>query len=257
MSGESFIPPTRGTSVIGNNVVNPSSDSVTIEGSGTTTGTASTNFSNPSSGPFSYGMPPISRPSNSFGASQSFFSNNMEGASSKNPFNFRPRGSNVSNNAPLFGSNHLTSGFGSLVPSSNMFIRAFPSSSRFFSSQIPNINWGHSTTGTDFQSANTMSSIPNIWNSGGSVGGSYFGQPPNIGFPFNNTSNLDSFAQAKLSFLATLNLPDLSKLTNDPVWHIPGCPSILTKLPSDIPKFESKAGEDTANHIMTFHLWCS
>jgi hypothetical protein len=30
-----------------------------------------------------------------------------------------------------------------------------------------------------------------------------------------------------------------------------------TKLPSDIPKFEGKAGDDPANHIMNFHLWCS
>jgi hypothetical protein len=27
--------------------------------------------------------------------------------------------------------------------------------------------------------------------------------------------------------------------------------------PSDIPKFEGKAGDDPANHVMTFHLWCS
>jgi hypothetical protein len=30
-----------------------------------------------------------------------------------------------------------------------------------------------------------------------------------------------------------------------------------TKLPSDILKFEGKVGDDHANHIMTFHLWCS
>ena len=30
-----------------------------------------------------------------------------------------------------------------------------------------------------------------------------------------------------------------------------------TKLPSDIPKFEGKAGECPQNHIMTFHIWCS
>ena len=30
-----------------------------------------------------------------------------------------------------------------------------------------------------------------------------------------------------------------------------------TKIPSDIPKFERKAGECPQNHIMTFHLWCS
>ena len=35
-------------------------------------------------------------------------------------------------------------------------------------------------------------------------------------------------------------------------------PPMLTKLPSDIPKFEGKAGECPQNHIMTFHLlWCS
>ena len=28
-------------------------------------------------------------------------------------------------------------------------------------------------------------------------------------------------------------------------------------MPSDIPKFEGKAGECPQNHIMTFHLWCS
>jgi hypothetical protein len=30
-----------------------------------------------------------------------------------------------------------------------------------------------------------------------------------------------------------------------------------TKLPSDIPKFEGKAGDGLANHIMTFNLWYS
>ena len=30
-----------------------------------------------------------------------------------------------------------------------------------------------------------------------------------------------------------------------------------TKLPSDILKFEAKAGEDPTDHITTFHLWCS
>ena len=29
-----------------------------------------------------------------------------------------------------------------------------------------------------------------------------------------------------------------------------------TKLPSNIPKFEGKAGECPQNHIMTFNLWC-
>ena len=29
------------------------------------------------------------------------------------------------------------------------------------------------------------------------------------------------------------------------------------KLPSDIPKFEGKSGEDPSNHVMTYHLWCA
>jgi hypothetical protein len=32
---------------------------------------------------------------------------------------------------------------------------------------------------------------------------------------------------------------------------------ILAKLPSNIPKFDGKPGEDPNNHVMTFHLWCS
>jgi hypothetical protein len=60
-----------------------------------------------------------------------------------------------------------------------------------------------------------------------------------------------------MPYLASLNIPNLSKLTNDPILHDPTWPAMPTKLPSDIPKFEGKAGEDPANHIMTFHLWFS
>jgi hypothetical protein len=34
-------------------------------------------------------------------------------------------------------------------------------------------------------------------------------------------------------------------------------PPVPTKLPSDIPKFEGKNGEDPGDHVTTFHLWCS
>jgi hypothetical protein len=61
----------------------------------------------------------------------------------------------------------------------------------------------------------------------------------------------------QLPFLATLDLPDLSRLTNDPIYHSPVWPAIPAKLPSDIPKFDEKSGEDPNNHVMTFHLWCS
>jgi hypothetical protein len=60
-----------------------------------------------------------------------------------------------------------------------------------------------------------------------------------------------------MPYLASLNVPDLTKLTNDPILHDPTWPAMPTKLPSDIPKFEGKAGDDPANHVMTFHLWCS
>jgi hypothetical protein len=61
----------------------------------------------------------------------------------------------------------------------------------------------------------------------------------------------------QMPYLASVNIPDLTKLTNDPILHDPTWPAMPTKLPSDIPKFEGKAGDDPANHVMTFHLWCS
>jgi hypothetical protein len=61
----------------------------------------------------------------------------------------------------------------------------------------------------------------------------------------------------QMPYLASLNILDLTKLTNDPILHDPTWPTMPTKLPSDIPKFEGKAGDDPTNHVMTFHLWCS
>ena len=55
----------------------------------------------------------------------------------------------------------------------------------------------------------------------------------------------------------TLNLPDLLRLTNNPVSHDLAWPAVATKLPSDIPKFEGKSGEDPGGHVTNFHLWCS
>jgi hypothetical protein len=60
----------------------------------------------------------------------------------------------------------------------------------------------------------------------------------------------------QMPYLASLNILDLNKLTNDPILHEPTWPAMPAKLPSDIPKFEGKAGDDPANHVMTFHLWC-
>jgi hypothetical protein len=61
----------------------------------------------------------------------------------------------------------------------------------------------------------------------------------------------------QLSFLATLDLLDLSRILNDPILHSPYWSVIPAKLPSDIPKFDGRSGEDPNNHVMTFHLWCS
>ena len=61
----------------------------------------------------------------------------------------------------------------------------------------------------------------------------------------------------QLNFLATLDLPNLSKLINDPIRHNPSWPPISVMLPSDIPKFDGKQGEGPRNHVMNFHLWCS
>jgi hypothetical protein len=63
--------------------------------------------------------------------------------------------------------------------------------------------------------------------------------------------------QPRLPFLAMLNLPNLSNLLNDHVCHDPTWPPIPTNLPSNIPKFKGKNGEDPGDHITTFHLWCS
>ena len=58
-----------------------------------------------------------------------------------------------------------------------------------------------------------------------------------------------------LPFLAYLNLPDISKLTNDTIVHNLSWPHMAVKLPLYIPKFEGKQAEDPGNHVMIFHLW--
>lgn len=75
--------------------------------------------------------------------------------------------------------------------------------------------------------------------------------------PYHFQQNWNTVQPPKIPFMAILNLPDLSKLINDPIRHSSSWPSIPTKLPSDIPKFEGKVNEDPNTHIMTFHLWCS
>ena len=69
------------------------------------------------------------------------------------------------------------------------------------------------------------------------------------------------YAQPNLNrqfpFVVTLELPNLNRLTNDPIHYAPWRPVIPHKLPSDFPKINGNPGEDPSNHVMTFHLWCS
>jgi hypothetical protein len=60
----------------------------------------------------------------------------------------------------------------------------------------------------------------------------------------------------QMPYLDSLNILDLTKITNDPVLHDPTWPTMPTKLPSNIPKFEGKARDKPTNHTTTFHLWC-
>lgn len=52
-----------------------------------------------------------------------------------------------------------------------------------------------------------------------------------------NTSNWGTKSLPGISFLAMLNIPNIKKLTNNPMSHIPRWPPIPMKLPLDIPKF--------------------
>jgi hypothetical protein len=60
--------------------------------------------------------------------------------------------------------------------------------------------------------------------------------------------------QPKLPFLATLHLPDLKRLLNDPIYHDPSWTPMPTKLPLDIPKFEARPNEDPGDHVTNFHI---
>ena len=53
-----------------------------------------------------------------------------------------------------------------------------------------------------------------------------------------------------------LDILDLYKLTNDPIYHNLLWPPIPHKILTDIPKFDGKQGEDLGTHITTYHLWC-
>ena len=49
--------------------------------------------------------------------------------------------------------------------------------------------------------------------------------------------------EPNLPFMDCLKFPDWARLNNDPIIHQPHWPPIPTKLPSDVPNIEGKAGE--------------
>jgi hypothetical protein len=65
----------------------------------------------------------------------------------------------------------------------------------------------------------------------------------------------EKIPQPRLPFLPMPNLSNLSNLMNNPMCHDLSWPSIPNKIPSDIPKFEGRTGEDPGDHVTTFHLW--
>ena len=84
----------------------------------------------------------------------------------------------------------------------------------------------------------------------------YGGSRLNVNQYMFNQLTQNPFTLTKLPFLATLELPYLSKVTNDPIRHYFSRLPIPIKIPTNIPKFDGKTGEDPANHITTYHLWC-
>ena len=68
--------------------------------------------------------------------------------------------------------------------------------------------------------------------------------------------NHNPFVNTQLPFLDTLELFDLSKLTNNSILHHPSWLPVSVKISTNIPKFEAKIGENPVTHITTYHLWC-
>lgn len=95
--------------------------------------------------------------------------------------------------------------------------------------------------------------------SGTDVGARTQGGNPgsNQGIPTSGTPTGVVTPTPLLPFMFGLSLPEFSQLISDPLLHDPTWPTMPTKLPSDIPKFECNLGEDPTNHVRSFHMWCS
>jgi hypothetical protein len=84
----------------------------------------------------------------------------------------------------------------------------------------------------------------------------------NIGVPQGPSRTVETLPPSQSSFssfhfLATLDLPNFSWLKNNPIAYYSSWPTMPSKLPFDIPKFNGKPRENPSKHIMTYHIWCS
>jgi len=66
-----------------------------------------------------------------------------------------------------------------------------------------------------------------------------------------------TFSTSTLPYVTGLNLDDVTNLINDPIGYDVSWPTMPTKFPLDIPKFEGKVWKDPTNDVMFVHLWFS
>jgi hypothetical protein len=126
--------------------------------------------------------------------------------------------------------------------------------------------FGSSLLGSTFLGSNTQGN-PSIDSpsQGGGIQTSSQGRSTNSqnlsqgksSLPTNTMDGTSPPPNTPIPYLASLNIPDLTKLKNDPICHDATWPIMLTKFPSNIPKFEGKLEEHPTNHVMIFHLWFS
>jgi hypothetical protein len=125
---------------------------------------------------------------------------------------------------------------------------------------------GSSLLGSTFLGSNSQGHTSISYPSHGGRGQTYSQgrskTPPNVSqgtgpLPSHTMDRNNPPPNIPIPYLASLNIHDLTKLMNHPILHDPTWPNMSTKLPSYIPKFEGKSREYLANHVMTFHLWCS
>lgn len=90
------------------------------------------------------------------------------------------------------------------------------------------------------------------------MGGPYGTSSLNMPLPLDQ----NPFSNPQLPFLATLELHDISSLTNDPIQHNPSWSSILVKITTNIPKFDGQNGKDptpisthTIFGVYQIHYW--